>query len=214
MELLAEAVLLDLDGTLVDSTAAITRSWATWALEHGVTRAAFDQVHSHGRPSGAIVTDLLPPDRLEAATSRIEQLEVEDVVGVVALPGGPELLASLPAERWAIVTSCSRRLATVRMGATGISAPLIVTADDVRRGKPDPEPYLLAAERLGVDPTRCVVVEDAPAGLSAARAAGMRTIAVLTTHPRPELDATAVVETLAAVRAEPAEDGVRLRIAD
>lgn len=198
--LTAEALLFDLDGTLVDSTPAIVRSWARWAAEFGVTEAAFRAVHAHGRTSAALVADLVPADRVAEATRRIEELEIGDLDGVTALPGAAELLDRLPAGRWTIVTSGVRRLALSRIAAAGLPVPpVLVGADDVRHGKPDPEPYLKGAAALGVAPERCLVVEDAPAGLTAARAAGAATVAVATTHPYEELKADLVVADLAAL---------------
>lgn len=146
---------------------------------------------------------------MPGAVARIEHLEVEDVAGgVVALPGTLALLGQLPPERWAVVTSATRRLAEV-----GILPKLTVAADDVSRGKPDPEPFLLAARRLGVDPARCVVFEDAPAGLAAGRAAGMRTVALTTTHGPDELAADVVVADLSAVSVHVTAAGVEITTA-
>ncbi|WP_323132465.1 HAD-IA family hydrolase [Kineococcus indalonis] len=207
------AVLFDMDGTLVDSTAAIARCWTTWALEHGVTGEALVAAHGHGRPAAEIVRDLVGAERAERAAARITELEVADVDGVVQLPGVPQLLAAVPAGRWAVVTSCDRALADARRGAAALPEPAaLVTYDDVSRGKPDPECFLLGARRLGVDPADCLVVEDAPAGLAAARAAGCATLAVRTTHPEGPLEADAVVALLSHVRASAVEGGVRVEV--
>ena len=198
VELIADALLFDLDGTLVDSTAAVTRSWTTWAIEYGVTAAQFDAVQTHGRTSRAVVADLVPAGDVEAADARIRELELSDLAGVVALPGAAELLDRLDPARWAIVTSGTRPLATARIAAAGLPQPrVLVSADDVRHGKPDPEPYRSGAARLGVAPERCVVIEDAPAGLTAARAAGMASVAVVGTHRAEELKADLVLPDLA-----------------
>lgn len=197
MDLTADALLFDLDGTLVDSTPAVVRAWTRWAVEHGVTEAQFRSVHAHGRTAAELVADLLPAERVAGAVRRIEELELADVDGVVPLPGAARLLAELPADRWTIVTSGVRSLATKRIRAAGLPVPeRFVTADDVRRGKPDPEPYLTGAALLGVPPERCVVVEDAPAGLTAARAAGAGTLAVVSTHRADELKADLVLPDL------------------
>ncbi|NAZ87119.1 HAD-IA family hydrolase [Kineococcus sp. T90] len=202
-----------MDGTLVDSTAAIARCWTTWALEHGVTGEALVAAHGHGRPAAEIVRDLVGAERAERAAARITELEVADVDGVVQLPGVPQLLAAVPAGRWAVVTSCDRALADARRGAAALPEPAaLVTYDDVSRGKPDPECFLLGARRLGVDPADCLVVEDAPAGLAAARAAGCATLAVRTTHPEGPLEADAVVALLSHVRASAVEGGVRVEV--
>ncbi len=130
----------------------------------------------HGRPSAEIVADLIPAAGVPAAVARIEDLEVEAVAeGVEPVPGALALLGSLAAGRWAVVTSASRRLAEARLAAVGIHPPTVIAADDITRGKPDPEPFLLAAARLGVAPERCVVFEDAPAGLASGRAASSKT---------------------------------------
>lgn len=201
------AVLLDLDGTLIDSTPVVVRSWQQWAAEHG-----FGEEHlagSHGVPAKQIVAGLLPPERVDAAVARIEAIELADVEGIVPLPGAADLLDALPPGRAAVATSCTRPLAAARIAASGLRVPeVVVTASDVTRGKPDPEPFLLAASRLGVDPAACLVVEDAPAGLAAARAAGCATLAVTTTHAAGELDADLVVGSLAEVRAVLSADGV------
>ena len=194
------AVLFDLDGTLVDSTAAVDRSWRTWAVEHGVTGEELVAAAGHGRPAPEIVADLVGPERALAASVRITELEVGDVGGVVQLPGVADLLAGLPRERWAVVTSCSAPLADARRHAAGLPEPsVLVTFDDVERGKPAPDCFLLGARRLGVDPADCLVVEDAPAGLAAARAAGCATLAVRTTHPEGPLAADLVVRGLSEV---------------
>lgn len=203
MKIPAEALLFDNDGTLVSSLESVHRCWTRWAEEFGITAEEFARVELHGRPAVEIAADLLPADVVPQALARIEQLEVEDVPngGVHLLPGTRAFLDALPAERWAVVTSATRRLAEARLEAVGILPKTLVAADDVTRGKPDPEPYLLAARELGVDPARCVVFEDAPAGLRAGRAAGMTTVALTTTHQAHELDADLVVENLSALSA-------------
>ncbi|WP_221358738.1 HAD family hydrolase [Streptomyces beigongshangae] len=218
MKIQADALLFDNDGTLVSSLESVDRCWSRWAGEYGITAEEFARVELHGRPAADIVADLLPAARVPEALARIEQLEVEDVAGGVhLLPGTRELLGSLPADRWAVVTSATRRLAEARLGEVGLRPKNLVAADDITRGKPDPEPFLLAARRLGVDPARCVVFEDAPAGLQAGRAAGMRTVALTTTHRAAELTGTAadiVVEDLSAVSALVTDEGVELSIRD
>ncbi|WP_167154827.1 HAD-IA family hydrolase [Streptomyces sp. MBT27] len=215
MKIRAEALLFDNDGTLVSSMASVTRCWTRWAQEYGITAEDFARVELHGRPAGEIVADLLPADAVPGALARIEELEVEDVAGgVVLLPGTAALLASLPADRWAVVTSATGRLGQARLHEAGIHPKLLVSADDIVRGKPDPEPFLLAAARLGVDPARCVVFEDAPAGLAAGRAAGMTTVALTTTHRADELVADVVVKDLSAVSAQATAGGVEITTAE
>jgi mannitol-1-/sugar-/sorbitol-6-phosphatase len=205
-----EAVIFDLDGTLIDSTAAVLRSWATWTYEHGLTPE--DHAGHHGVPSASVVRALLPADRHDAAIARINELEIADVSDIVVLPGAVDALEALRDAKNAIATSCDLRLAKARIGAAKLAPPsVLVTADDVANGKPAPDPFLEAARRLQVDPADCLVVEDSPMGLQAARAAGCATLAVVTTTPAEELIADAVVSTLADVRFEVTQNGIRVR---
>lgn len=197
----ARALLVDLDGTLIDSEGAVRRSWSSFAVRHGLDPEEVTRV-AQGRPSRETIRSLLPdlPD-LDAETARFDRDEVADVEGVVALPGARELLGD---ERpLAIVTSCTTALARARLRAAGLPEPaVLVTADTITNGKPDPEPFLLGAERLSVDPADCVVLEDAPAGITAGRAAGARVIALRTTHPDADLvQADAVADSLQALLA-------------
>jgi mannitol-1-/sugar-/sorbitol-6-phosphatase len=203
------AVLFDMDGTLIDSTPVVVRSWVTWALERGIDPKRLEG--HHGVPAAQIVRGLVPEADVESAIARINALEIADVDGITVLPGAAEAVAALPEARRAIVTSCTRPLAAARIEAAGLLAPsVVVTADDVPTGKPDPAPYLLGARRLGVDPADCLVVEDAPSGLISARTAGAATLAVTTTTPADQLDADAVVGTLADIRFAADADGVRV----
>jgi len=205
------AVLFDLDGTLIDSTPSVDRSWRRWARARGVDRASFEV--RHGVPARQILAAFLPATELDAAVAELEALEVSDAEGIVVLPGALAALAALPPGRAAIATSCTLPLARARIAATGLPAPaVVVTADQVPIGKPDPAPYLLAADRLGVDPAACLVVEDAPAGLEAGSAAGCATLAVATTHRAGELAADVVVGTLADVVLDADAAGVRVRL--
>ncbi|MEW1829685.1 HAD family hydrolase [Streptomyces sp. NPDC088196] len=214
MKIRAEALLFDNDGTLVSSLESVRRCWTRWAQEFGITAEDFARTELHGRTAVAIAADLLPADVVPAAVARIEALEVEDVPngGAALLPGTRDFLDSLPADRWAVVTSATRRLAEARLAHAGILPKTLVVAEDVTRGKPDPEPYLLAARQLGVDPARCVVFEDAPAGLQAGRAAGMITVALATTHEAHELDADLVVSDLSALSALVSDGGVEISV--
>ncbi|MDI3407149.1 HAD-IA family hydrolase [Streptomyces cavernicola] len=215
MKIQAEALLFDNDGTLISSMESVHRCWRRWAEEYGIAADVFERVELHGRPAVEIIAELLPAERIPGALKRIEQLEVEDVAGgVVLLPGAKELLAALPRDRWAVVTSATRPLAEARLHEVGVDFPAMVAADDITRGKPDPEPFLLAAAKLGVDPARCVVFEDAPAGLRSGRAAGMTTVALTTTHTAAELSADAVVADLTAVSAQAIDGGVEIVTAD
>lgn len=212
MTIHAHALLFDNDGTLVSSLDSVERCWSRWAGEYGITAEEFGRVELHGRPAVEIVADLLPAHLVAEAVARVEQLEVEDVPGggVRLLPGTRDFLDALPSDRWAVVTSATRRLAEARLGAVGITPKALVSSDDVTRGKPDPEPYLLAARQLGVDPAHCVVFEDAPAGLRAGRAAGMTTVALATTHRAAELDADLVVGDLSALSVLVTDRGVAI----
>jgi sugar-phosphatase len=187
-EVTCSGLLFDLDGVLVDSTPAVARVWTKWALAHG-----FDPEETvrkaHGRPSIATIRDLLPNSDVVAENDVVLRGEIEDTDGVVPLAGAIELLGSLPPDRWAIVTSCSKPLAKVRLKAAGLPVPpRMLTSDDVVNGKPDPEPYRKGAALLGVPASKCVVFEDAPAGILAGKAAGAIVVALRTTSPDSELD--------------------------
>ena len=212
--LACRAVLLDADGTLIMSDLANQRTWRAWAAERGLDPEPL--VRSHGKRIEETVAPLVPPEELEAAVARVEELEVADVDGVAALPGVPAFLRGLGGGRWAIVTSATRALLLARLAAAGLDAPPVtVTADDVGSGKPHPEGYRLAAARLGVACTDCVVVEDSPAGVAAGLAAGATVLGVTTTHPHGELDgATVVVDDLAAVQATVAGDRILVELGD
>jgi sugar-phosphatase len=177
-----EAVLFDMDGTLVDSDGAVERSWLVWGDEYGVDGPAAHAM-AHGAPSSSTVRKLLPhlaEDEMRRAATRQLELQYDDLSDVVAAPGATELLDLLTRRGlpWAVVTSADARLAKARLAAAGITPPVLVTTDDVPAGKPDPAGYLKAAELLGVAPANCLVVEDAEVGLEAARAAGARTAAL------------------------------------
>jgi sugar-phosphatase len=208
-----DAVIFDLDGTLIDSTPAVNRAWSAWAGEHGLTEAELGR--HHGIPSASVVRAVMPDDRYEAGLRRITELELADLHDVVVLPGAAEALASLAGAKNAIATSCTVPLAGARIGAAQLQPPtVIVTADDVANGKPHPEPFLRAARLLDVDPRRCLVVEDAPKGLEAAQAAGCFTLAVVTTTPREALNADAIVIDLAEIRFDVDLEGIRVSLVD
>ncbi|MGA9577406.1 MAG: HAD family hydrolase [Terrimicrobiaceae bacterium] len=177
-----KALLFDMDGVLIDSTPAVARVWSWWALQHGFDPD--ETVHkAHGRPSIATIRELLPDADHEAEDREVERREILDIDGVIPLPGVVELLASLPADRWTIVTSCTKPLADVRIRTAGIVAPSgMITAQDITRGKPDPEPYLKGAALLGFAPQDCLVIEDAAAGVRSGKATGARVIALQTTE--------------------------------
>ncbi|MGW3132020.1 HAD-IA family hydrolase [Streptomyces sp. NPDC001123] len=175
----AQALLFDMDGTLVDSTAAVERTWRRFAGRHGLDPAVI-LAGAHGQRTAETVAEHAPPGTdVAAETAWLVAQDVADTRGTVALPGAAELLAALPRHRWALVTSAGRELAQRRMAAAGLPLPeVLVSADDVRRGKPDPEGYRTAADRLGVDPRASIVFEDAELGLLAGRAAGGYTVVV------------------------------------
>ena len=199
----ASAILFDLDGVLVDSTACIERHWRRWALEHGLDPADVLRV-AHGRRAVETLAIIAPSLDAAGDAAALETAESTDLDGVSEIPGAASLLAALPPDAWAVVTSGTRAVATARLRHVGLRVPAaLITADDVREGKPSPEGYLAAAGALGAMPTECVVIEDTPAGIAAAGASGMRSIAVTTTYPRVELSAaTHVVDRLDAMRVE------------
>ena len=190
LEISCSGLLFDLDGVLVDSTPAVARVWSKWALAHG-----FDPEETvrkaHGRPSLTTIKELLPNSADPIAENEIVlRGEIEDTDGVVPLAGVCDFLASIPSDRWALVTSCSKPLAHVRLKAAGIPIPKkMITSDDVLRGKPDPEPYVKGAALLGFAASECVVFEDAPAGIRAGKSAGARVLALPTTASENELRA-------------------------
>jgi sugar-phosphatase len=198
-QVFADAVLFDLDGTLVDSTASVMRNWQRIAVMLG--RDGEDLVGNlHGIP-GRQVLRMIAPDLPEGRIRTLDQAliegEIADTGDVTATKGASLLVEAIPQDRWAIVTSGTRRLALARLRAAGLPVPpVMVTADDVHEGKPNPAPFLLAARHLGRRADRCLVIEDAPAGITAARAAGCATLGVLTTFAALEGDA---VEDLTAV---------------
>ena len=187
------AVLFDLDGVLVESRLATERVWLAWALKNKIDE---DELRSamHGVRSADVVRALRPGLDAEAESAEIERRQAEDVEGLRAIPGAAAALRALRADRVAVVTSGTRPLALARLAAVGIEPPAVmVFAGDVARGKPDPEGYLTAARRLGAYPAEALVVEDAPPGIEAGRAAGMATVAVPSTHAPDELQRADVV---------------------
>jgi sugar-phosphatase len=181
------AILFDLDGVLVDSAACVERTWRNWALSHHLEPERVIAV-AHGRRALETVQMLVPDLSSEAELAALAASESTTTEGVLEVPGARALLRRLPVTNWAIVTSGIRAVATFRLTHTNLPQPAVMfCADDVQRGKPDPEGYLSAAQRLGFAPHECVVVEDAPAGLEAAKAAGMRSIAVLGTYGAGDL---------------------------
>jgi sugar-phosphatase len=177
-----KGVLFDLDGVLADSTPAVARVWTIWANKYGLDPEETIR-KAHGRPSIATIRELLLNGDHETENAIVERMEIEDIDGVISLPGAVELLNALPANRWTIVTSCTRPLALVRLRAAGLPIPVkLITSNDITNGKPHPEPYLAGANLLGLAAADCVVFEDAPAGIRAGKAAGARVIALQTTE--------------------------------
>jgi mannitol-1-/sugar-/sorbitol-6-phosphatase len=171
-------VLFDLDGVLIDSNPAVDRVWSGWAIEHGLDPNELIRA-AHGRPSMTTIREYVPEEFAEAENNEVERREIVDTEGIVPLPGVMNLLRTIPEERWAIVTSGTFRLATARIKAGGLLKPkYLVTSTDIKNGKPDPEPYLKGAAKLGLAAKDCVVLEDAGAGIRAGKAAGARVIGV------------------------------------
>ena len=205
-----KAILFDLDGVLVDSAECVEGTWRRWAEANGLDQ---NQVikHGHGRRTIETVRPVAPHLAAEDEVASLEAIESTQTTGIYQIPGAPELLTSLPGQ-WAIVTSGIRSVATLRIRHTGLPfPPVMVCADEITKGKPNPEGYLTAANRLGVNPSDCVVVEDAPPGIEAARRAGMRSIAVLGTFPSSALSqADTVVETVASLTVHLRDDAMEI----
>ncbi|MFG2245724.1 HAD-IA family hydrolase [Spirillospora sp. NPDC048823] len=176
------AVLFDVDGTLVDSTPLVEWAAREWAAEYGIDADEFLS-DAHGRRTGDRVADFLPPDQVREAAARLDALESSGTDGITALPGAVDLLTNMNGLPCAFVTSMDRAQLKLRTDVAAIPLPpTVITAEDVENGKPDPSGYLRAARRLGVDPAACIVIEDAPAGIAAGRAAGATVLAVTTSH--------------------------------
>jgi sugar-phosphatase len=187
-------VLFDMDGTLVDSRVCVERTWRAWAARHGIDYEALMQV-AHGRQNHETLRLVAPHLDAPAELAVLVRAEEECQEGLSAVPGAAALLGRLPAGAWAVVTSAWRRLAEMRLRAAGLPVPpVLVTAEDVLRSKPDPEGYLAAAGRLGIAPADCVVVEDAPAGIAAGRAAGMTVVGITTTFSMARLGCSVSID--------------------
>jgi mannitol-1-/sugar-/sorbitol-6-phosphatase len=206
------ALLFDLDGVLVDSTPAVARTWRAWAIQHGLDpEVAIGK--AHGRRSIETIRELAPHLNAEQENRKVERIEIEDREGVVALPGAAHLLRILPPDRCAIVTSATRELAMARLGYAGLPAPAnLISADDVRDGKPSPEPYLAGAKLLRTAAKDCLVFEDAPAGIASARTAGMQVVALQTTYSAQQLQsADTIIKSLGEVNIEMEPDKIVCR---
>jgi sugar-phosphatase len=211
-----KGLLFDMDGVLISSIASVNRCWRRWAAHYGVPNAEQFTI-AHGTRAVEIMLGLRP-DFTEAQIAEglrlIEDMEIEDVADLEVLPGVAELLRSLPKDRWAIVTSATRRLTLARLKVAGLPVPeRLVTGSDVVHGKPHPEPYITGARLLGFAPAECVVVEDAPSGVGSGKAAGCRVLGVLGTHKAAELYAAGaewVVGSMTGVKATAAEGRLSL----
>jgi mannitol-1-/sugar-/sorbitol-6-phosphatase len=212
-QITCDAVLFDLDGVLIDSTSCIVRHWKAWADRHGLE---LDKVMQAAHGIRTIETMRITAPHLDAdkEAERFTAHEVVDTAGVVAIEGAAQVLASLPAGSWAIVTSGSLNLVKARLAKAEITIPpILITADDVSQGKPAPEPYQAAAKRLGVPSARCVVIEDAPAGVESGKKAGMRVIGIAATYPRETLlakGADFVIEKISHLTIRETNQGPRL----
>ena len=208
-----QAVLFDLDGVLVDSTPCVTRVWAQWASRHGLDPERV--VHTaHGQKAIETVRKVAPLLDAEHEFRIIERMELEDTDGLRVLPGAKELLSAIPAKRYTVVTSGTRRLATKRLQTVGLPVPSnMIAADDVANGKPHPEPYLAGAAVLGFPASECLVFEDAPSGIRSALAAGAKVVAVSTTY-RPEglVGAVCIITSLALVRMHGVDERGQLQL--
>jgi sugar-phosphatase len=193
----SKAIIFDLDGVLVDSAECIERTWRAWAIRNQLDPESVIAV-AHGRRAIETVQLVAPQLSAEAELDSLAASESTTSEGVYEINGARELLEMLPADKWAVVTSGIRVVAEFRLRHAGLPVPpVMICADEISLGKPYPEGYLTAAERLGYSPAECLVIEDAPAGIESARAAGMRVIAITTTYPpRMLTGADAIVERL------------------
>jgi sugar-phosphatase len=210
----ANALLFDLDGVLVDSGECVRRVCESWAIARGLDPELVLRT-GHGRRVQDTIRAVAPHLDLDKEVEILVGMEAHTTDGLYPVPGAAALVASIPPGNWAIVTSGARPVATLRLRHVGLPIPrALVTADDVEHGKPHPEGYLAAARALGFAPETCVVVEDAPPGIGAARAAGMRSIGIAGTYPASSLTgATVVLSSLAALRVHASPEAGALEIA-
>jgi mannitol-1-/sugar-/sorbitol-6-phosphatase len=207
------AILFDLDGVLVDSTGSVTRQWRRWAEDNNIDPRRVLDI-AHGVRTIEIVRRLAPHIDAEAEALMLEKREADDQEGVSVMPGAADLLSSIPDGRWCVVTSGTRYLATARLKLGNLPIPsVLVSANDVSKGKPDPQPYLMGAKLLGMNPEECLVIEDAPAGIRAAHAGGMKAIGITSTYPASGLqEADAVIQKLAQIKVESAAGKLRVSV--
>lgn len=213
MDFLCQAIIFDVDGVLIDSDPVSERHWRAWADRHGVDYGAIARIH-HGRPTVETIRQVAPHVDAAQEAHIKESAEADDTDGLTLYPGVKELLAQLPRDRWGVATSGTRRTVSLRFPHLRLPEPsVMVTADDVQRGKPAPDPYLLVAERLGVAPAECLVVEDAPAGVEAAKAAGAKVVAVVTTNRAEDLGlADAIAPALANLQVSVGPEGLLVQV--
>jgi sugar-phosphatase len=206
-----KGILFDMDGVLVSSIGSVVRCWRRWAKIYDIPNADTYEV-PHGMRAIEIVKSLRPDIDPEEGLKVIEDMEIEDTADLIVLPGVKTLLESLPVERWAIVTSATKRLMLGRLKVAGLPVPeRIISGDMVERGKPDPEPYRRGAALLGAKAEECVVVEDAPSGVGAGKAAGCRVLGVLGTHSAEDLrEADWVVDSLDGLRVMITANGLQI----
>ncbi len=210
----AKGLLFDMDGVLVSSIGSVNRCWRLWCAEYDIPNAETYEI-PHGTRARDIIRQLRPDldeAGVDEALRRIEDLEIEDVADLKVLPGAGELLAALPTERWAIVTSATHRLLVARLTVAGLPIPeRIISGEMVVRGKPDAEPYLRGAALLGCAPEDCIVIEDAPSGVASGVAAGCRVLGVLGTHRAEDLTAcTWLIASLKGLFFEASSNGLTL----
>ena len=208
IDLTTRGILFDMDGVLISSTGADERCWLQWAKHHNM-EGAFSLQSTHGRRAVDTLRALRPDLDPVIEQRRLEDYDAEDYSGLVILPGVEKLLASLPADRWTIVTSATVRLLEGRLRHAGLPVPkVLVPAERVANGKPHPEPYLTGAQLLGLAPADCLVIEDSPAGVASGKAAGSRVLAVLSSHTREQLPAADwYIDSLEQVRAAAQPNG-------
>jgi len=213
VEIRCQGVLFDMDGILISSLESVERSWTRWAEMRGVD-AKYAISIAHGCRAIETLARLRPDLDSEAELKVIEEIEIGDGEGLSVLPGVPELLRALPRERWTVVTSATERLARTRMAAAGIPVPeRLVTAEQVTRGKPHPEPFLAGAALLGFRPVECAVFEDSSSGVQAGRAAGCTVVATTFSHPIEALDAAHyLVRDVTGITVKRDADGLVLRL--
>jgi sugar-phosphatase len=213
MQFRCSAFLFDLDGVLVDSRTVVERTCRRWALRHQLDPEKVLRI-AHGRRTRDTVKAAAPHLDADREAAWLDAAELADVAGLQPVAGARELLVALPVGSWAVVTSCGRALAQLRLTSVGLPIPqIVVTSEAVAQGKPAPDGYRLGAQRLGFDPAACVVFEDAPAGVAAARSAGARVIALTTMLAAADLaGADAMIPDFTAIRVRPEHDAFVITI--